>query len=258
MIMNKLQLSAVVLSQNEEKNLPRCLQSLKFADEIVVVDALSEDDSVKIAGQHGARVISREWSGFSKQWQFALNQARGDWIFMCAADEEVTAELAAELRNVINGDPAADGFQVQRHSQYLGDWMRHGPWASDFQLRLFRRGAGTVTGQAVHEGVQLNGQPGRLIHPLLHYTHQTLTESVARLNRYTTLESNDRADRRRISPFDFFISPLGVFFKYYISKGCWRAGVRGFLLSAVTAMYKSVLYIKTYFLQRTDPPEARS
>jgi (heptosyl)LPS beta-1,4-glucosyltransferase len=256
--MNNVQLSAVVLSQNEEKNLPRCLESLKFADEIVVVDALSEDDSVKIARRYGARVISRPWPGFSKQWQFALDQARGEWIFMCAADEEVPAALAGELRAVIGGNPAGDGFQVQRHSQYLGDWMRHGPWARDFQLRLFRRGAGIITGQSVHEGVQLNGRPGRLAQPLLHYTHQTLTESVARLNRYTTLESRDRAGRRRISPFDFLISPMAVFFKYYISKGCWRAGVRGFLLSAVTAMYKSVLYIKTYFLQRTGRPEARS
>lgn len=255
--MNSIQLSAVVLSQNEANNLPRCLESLKFADEIVVVDALSEDDSVKIAGRHGARVISRQWPGFSKQWQFALDQAGGDWIFMCAADEEVPADLAGEVRAVIEGNPAADGFEVQRHSQYLGDWMRHGPWANDFQLRLFRRGAGRISAQAVHEGVQLNGRPGRLAYPLLHYTHQDLSQSVARLNRYTTLESNDRAGRRRIRPFDFFISPLGVFFKYYISKGCWRAGVRGFLLSAVTAMYKSVLYIKTYFLQRAERPGRR-
>ncbi len=248
--MNNIQLSAVVLSQNEEKNLPRCLKSLNFADEIVVVDALSEDDSVKIARRLGARVISQKWPGFSEQWQFAIDQARGEWIFMCAADEEVPAALAGELRATVNRSPAAAGFQVQRHSQYLGDWMRYGPWANDFQLRLFRRGAGSITGQSVHEGLQLDGRPGRLANPLLHYTHQTLTESLTRLSRYTTLESKDRAGRRRISPFDFVIPPLGVFFKYYIAKGCWRAGVRGFLLSAVTAMYKSVLYIKIYFLQR--------
>ncbi len=248
--MNNIQLSAVVLSQNEEKNLPRCLKSLNFADEIVVVDALSEDDSVKIARRHGAQVILQKWPGFSEQWQFAIDQARGEWIFMCAADEEVPAALAGELRATVNRSPAAAGFQVQRHSQYLGDWMRHGPWANDYQLRLFRRGAGSITGQAVHEGLQLDGRLGRLTNPLLHYTHQTLTESVTRLSRYTTLESKDRAGRRRISPFDFMISPLGVFFKYYFSKGCWRAGVRGFLLAAVTAMYKSVLYIKIYFLQR--------
>ena len=251
--MSNVQLSAVVLSQNEEKNLPRCLDSLKFADEIVVVDALSEDESVKIARQYGARVMSRRWPGFSKQWQLAIDQARGEWIFMCAADEEVPPALARELRAVIGGNPPESGSQVPRLSQFLGGWMRHGPWANDYQLRLFRRGAGIVTGQSVHEGVKLSSRPGRLDSPLLHYTHQSLGESVTRLNRYTTLESMDRAGRRRISPFDFVISPLGVFFKYYLSKGCWRAGVRGFLLSAVTAIYKSVLYIKIYFLQRSRP-----
>jgi glycosyltransferase involved in cell wall biosynthesis len=251
--MNGIQLSAVVLSQNEEKNLPRCLDSLKFVDEVVVVDAESGDDSANIARQRGARVISQKWLGFSKQWQLAIDQAKGGWILMCAADEEVPAALARELRAVVEGNPPEEGFQIPRQSQFLGGWMRHGPWANDYQLRLFRRGAGVVSGQSVHEGIEMVGRPGRLHNPLLHYTHQTLAESVARLNRYTTLESRDRVGRRRISPFDFVISPLGVFFKYYVTRGCWRAGVRGFLLAAITAVYKSVLYIKIYFLQRSRP-----
>lgn len=248
--MNDITLSAVVLSQNEEKNLPRCLRSLRFADEIVVVDALSEDASPEIAREHGARVIRRRWMGFAEQWRLAVDEARGDWVFMCAADEEVTESLAAEISRTVSGRPDRNAYRVPRKSQFLGEWMMYGPWAEDAQVRLFRRGRGRIAERAVHEGVVVEGGTGRLKNHVHHYTHQTLSQSVARLNRYTTLEAGDRRDRRRIGAADFVFPPLGVFLKCYLSKGCWRAGIRGFLLSAITAMYKSVLYIKIYFLQR--------
>jgi glycosyltransferase involved in cell wall biosynthesis len=239
-----------VLSQNEENNLPRCLRSLKFADEVVVVDALSEDSSPELARAHGARVIQQQWMGFSRQWQFAIDHAQGDWVLLCAADEEVSAALAEEILQALSQPADRCGYQIPRRSQYLGDWMDHGPWAKDAQVRLFRKGRGRIAERAVHEGIILQGPVGRLSNPVYHYTHQTIAESVARLNRYTTLEAGDRAERRRIGVADFVLSPFAVFCRYYLSKGCWRAGFRGFVLSAVTAMYKSVLYMKIYFLQR--------
>ncbi len=253
--MPPIALSAVVLSQNEGKNLPRCLKSLQFADEIVVVDALSEDDSVRIAKAHGARVVSRTWMGFAKQWQFALDQAEGKWVFLCAADEEVPEHLASEIKRIIGDVPPCEGYRVPRRSQFLGEWMLHGPWARDSQVRLFLKEAGTIADRSVHEGVLIDGKIGNLTVPLNHYTHQTLSESITRLNSYTSLEAQDRINRRRIGAVDFLIPPLGVFFKYYISKGCWRAGLRGFLLAAITAIYKSVLYIKIFFLQRQNKVE---
>jgi len=247
---NEIVLSAVVLSQNEEKNLPRCLASLKFADEVLVVDAMSEDSSPELARAHGARLVQKRWMGFAAQWQFAIDQAQGAWVFLCAADEEVPPALAAEVRDTISRPNAFDGYRVPRKSQFLGEWMRYGPWAKDSQVRLFRKGRGRIAERAVHEGIMVEGAVGDLLKPMHHYTHQTIAESVARLNRYTTLEAGDRANRRRIGVLDFVFPPLGVFFKYYISKGCWRAGTRGFLLSAITAMYKSLLYMKIFFLQR--------
>jgi glycosyltransferase involved in cell wall biosynthesis len=248
--MSDIILSAVVLSQNEEKNLPRCLRSLKFADEVLVVDALSEDSSPEIARDQGARVVQQKWMGFAGQWQFAVDHARGDWVLLCAADEEVPAALAGEIRRTVSQPGGSNSYRIPRRSQFLGDWMDHGPWARDAQVRLFRKDCGHIAERAVHEGVMVQGEAGMLVNPIYHYTHQTIAESVARLNRYTTLEAGDRAGRRRIGLFDAVFPPLAVFYRYYLVKGCWRAGFRGFLLSAITAMYKSILYLKIFFTQR--------
>jgi glycosyltransferase involved in cell wall biosynthesis len=244
-------LSAVVVAQNEEKNIERCLRSLRFADEIIVVDAYSEDRTAEIARALGARVLSRAWDGFAPQKQFAIEQTEGDWILLVDADEEASGELAREIRSVVDGDPAAPaaGYRVRRENFFMGAPMRHGPWRDDYNVRLFRRGRGSVSRRPVHEGIVLSGEAGTLQAPLFHYTHQTLSESFLRLNRYTTLEAVDRAARRRIGLFDVAVPPFGVFLRYYIIGGCWKAGARGFLLSAITAMYRSVLYAKTYHLQ---------
>jgi (heptosyl)LPS beta-1,4-glucosyltransferase len=244
-------LSAVVVAQNEERNIERCLRSLRFADEVIVVDAYSEDRTAEIARSLGARVLSRAWDGFAPQKQFAIDQARGDWILLVDADEEASEALAGEVRSVVDGESPgrAAGYRVRRESFFMGAAVRHGPWRDDSNVRLCRRGQGSVSRRPVHEGIVLAGEAGTIRAPLFHYTHQTLSESFRRLNRYTTLEAVERAARRRIGLFDVVVPPLGVFLRYYIIGGCWKAGMRGFLLSAITAMYRSVLYSKTYLLQ---------
>ena len=229
----------------------RCLRSLAFADEIVVVDANSRDGTDDIAHSLGARVISNAWPGFAEQRRVGLEHARGDWIFMCDSDEAATPELGTEMRDIVSAaHELPDGFRVKRHNHYMGRWIRHGPWARDTQLRLFRSGAGRVSEKSVHEGVIVDGETGLLNAVLLHYTHHTLSDSIARINRYTTLEARDRADRRRISVLDPLFPPIGVFLNYYLRQGCWRDGTPGFFLSATTAMYKCLLYVKIFCLQR--------
>ena len=242
--------SAVVLTRNNAPIIARCLRSLSFANDIVVVDAESVDDTASIARALGARVIERPWPGFGEQRRFALDQARNDWVLVIDSDEEVTAELALEIASVVSGGTSAAGYRVRRRNQFLGRWMDVGPWARDTQLRLFRRDAVRVAGASVHESYAVDGDVAVLASPLLHYTHTSIAESVQRLNTYTTLEARDRAARRRIRALDPLLLPPGVFFKYYISKGCWRAGVEGFLLAAITAMYKSVLYVKIRAIQQ--------
>jgi glycosyltransferase involved in cell wall biosynthesis len=251
--------TAVVLAQNCAGVIERCLRSLSFADEVLVVDGGSHDDTAAMAAGSGARVLVHPWPGFAAQRRFALAAAAHQWVFVCDADEEVTPELAHEIATVLGASFVGGGvvgFRVRRRNQFLGEWMDVGPWARDHQLRLFRRAAVRVTEASVHEGYAVDGPVGTLAAPLHHYAHPTLGESIRRLNRYTSLEARDRVARRRIRALDPLVSPAGVFFKYYIAKGCWRAGVRGYLLASITAMYKSILYIKIRSLQRRGRMEA--
>ncbi len=243
--------AAVVIALDAAADIRRCLGSLAFADEVVVVDGGSSDDTVALARAAGARVVSNPWPGFAAQRRFALDQTSAAWVFVCDTDEEVTPELAGVIRDAISGDDAPAGFRVRRRNQFLGGWIDVGPWSDDTQLRLFRRDAVRVTEAAVHEGYVVDGSVGTLGHPLLHYTHRTLSETMRRMNRYTTLEAPDRVSRRRIGALDPLVLPAGVFFNYYVIKGCWRAGVRGYLLAATTAMYRAVLYLKIRMLQQS-------
>lgn len=255
MTVDRPRISAVVLTQNVAAIIARCLSSLSFADEIVVVDADSSDDTPDLARRAGARVVSNPWPGFAAQRRVGLAEARHEWVFFCDSDEEVSPELAAEIQRAVDtADASTGGFRVRRRNQFLGRWIDHGPWAADFQLRLARRDQVEVTSQAVHEGLTTKRDVRVLHAPLYHYTHDTVYESVARLNRYTTLEAPDRVRRRRVGVLDPLVPPLGAFVRFYFFGGLWRYGARGYLLSAITAMYRSVLYVKVYSLQRRLEP----
>ena len=247
----RLPVTCLVLAQNSSPVIERCIRSLSFADDVLVVDGGSHDDTVAIAESLGARVVVNAWPGFAGQRRFALAHARHDWVLAVDSDEEVTPALALEIATALPkaDESAPGGYRIPRRSQFLGAWMDVGPWARDTPLRLFRAGATRLTEASVHEGFLVDGRIDTLVSPLFHYTHTSLGESIERLNRYTTLEARDRVNRRRIHALDPLISPVGVFLKYYLVKGCWRAGMRGFLLAAVTAMYKMVLYVKIRELQ---------
>lgn len=251
-------ISAVVLTQNNAAIVARCLQSLSFAGEIIVVDAESSDGTAGVARSLGARVVEHAWPGFTDQRRFALSLSRYDWVFVCDSDEEVTPELAREIVAAVfasdasAGGGAPRGFRVRRRNQFLGRWMDVGPWARDTQLRVFRKDAVRVAEVSVHESYQVDGRVETLATALNHYAHPTLADSIERLNRYTTLEARDRAARRRVRALDPLVLPAGAFLNYYVFKGCWRAGVEGFLLAAITAMYRGVLYVKIRSIQRAE------
>jgi len=248
----RLRVTCLVLAQNSASIIARCIRSLAFADDVLVIDGGSRDDTVNIARTCGARVIVNPWPGYGGQRRFALEHVKHEWAFFCDSDEEVSPELAFEISAAMEraGDANAPrAYRVPRRSQFLGAWMDVGPWAQDTPLRLFRAADARVTEASVHEGIHVDGFVGTLASPLFHYTHTTLAESIRRLNLYTTLEARDRASRRRIHPLDPLVSPLGVFLKYYLVRGCWRAGMRGYLLACTTAIYKMVLYVKIREIQ---------
>ncbi|MDZ7269921.1 MAG: glycosyltransferase family 2 protein [candidate division KSB1 bacterium] len=261
-------LSVIIITQNEAHLLGDCLASVAFADEIIIVDGESTDDTQALCREfaeaqrrHGGaevRLFVRPWPGFAAQKQFALEQARGEWVLSLDTDERVTPALAAEIQAVLQ-NPRADGYYIPRLSTFLGKFMRHGGWYPGHQLRLFRAARTRVSQKHAHEGFLVTGTRGYLQHDLLHDTHRTLEESLARMNRYSSLEARDRAGRR-VHWWDFFFRPLAAFWNKFVAHHGWRDGQHGLVLALVTAMVKLALYLKLWEAQQNTgagrPPDA--
>ena len=245
--MTRPRLSVVVVTLNEEERLRACLESAAWADEIVVVDALSHDKTVQIAREFTDRVIVRPWPGFAAQKNFGLAEAGGDWILSLDADEQVSPELRDEILRVLADDGPHDGYRVPRRNLFGGQWVRHGGLWPDWQLRLFRRGRGRFVERAVHESVEVAGMVGRCRGPLIHRSYRDVTDFLDRADRYSTLAAEERVrSGRRVRATDFILRPAGRFLSMYILKlGCLD-GVRGLLLASLYAYYVFIRSVKAW------------
>jgi len=250
-------LSVAIITQNEENNIRDCLESVKWASEIVVVDAFSEDKTAEICRCFTDKVFLKQWNGFAEQKQYALDHCTSQWVLSIDADERVTAELREEILRLFEQELLFDGYYVARRSYFLGRWMRYGGWYPGYQLRLFRRDAARVSRARVHEGFIVTGKTGTLQHDLLHYSHSSLNESLQKLNRYTSLEALDVYTRKRVRWYDFLLHPAGAFLKKYIVQKAVLEGMHGFLLSMITAFLKMVLYMKIWLIQHESDDELR-
>lgn len=231
-------LTVTVVTLNEAERLRACLESVAWADEIVVVDAESHDKTVAVAREFTDRVWVRPWPGFAAQKNFALEQVRGDWILSLDADETVSPELRAEIESTLAGGAAHDGYAVPRRNLFLGQWVRHGGLYPDWQLRLFRRGRGRFRDRAVHEAVQVEGRVGRLRGHLVHRSYESLDDFFERAHRYSTLAAADlvRAGAR-VRARELVLRPLGRFLGTYVLRGGFLDGRKGLLLAALYAYY---------------------
>ena len=250
-------LSVFIITKNEESDIRPCLESVRWADEIVVVDAESTDRTVAICREYTDRVFVRPWPGFARQKAFALSQCRNDWVLSLDADERVRPELASEIRELLQGDPAAEGYLIARRSYFLGKWIRRGGWYPGYQLRLFRKSRARVLTSRVHEGFAVEGRIEKLGHDIDHHSHPSLSDSLEKLNRYSTLEALDRLDRKRVYWYDFIIHPLSAFLIKYMGQKAFLDGMHGFLLSWVSAFLKMSMYMKLWRLQRMDETELK-
>jgi (heptosyl)LPS beta-1,4-glucosyltransferase len=242
--------SITIIAWNEEERLRACLDSVSWADEIVVVDAESSDKTVQLAREFTDRVWVRPWPGFAVQKNFALEQATGDWILSLDADERVTTELAERIKAIVAGDGPADGYLIPRRNLFWGAWVRHGGLYPDYQLRLFRRGAGRFVEDAVHESVRVEGRVEPLREPLLHESYRDLEDFVRRSNRYSTLAAADWLRRgRKVGVPGLIMKPFGRFFSMYVLKRGFLDGWRGLVLA--------VLYAEYVFLRMAKAWEAR-
>ena len=178
-------LSVILITKNEAANIRACLESVAWADEIIVVDSGSTDDATAIAREMGAKVYEHDWPGFGLQKNRALGYATSDWVFSIDADERVTPELRAELEQVMRDDKA-EGYYCPRLSQFCGTFIHHSGWYPDYVLRLFKRDAGRFSDSLVHESVQLNGASAKLKSPLLHYSYLTMNDVERKVEHYSS------------------------------------------------------------------------
>jgi glycosyltransferase involved in cell wall biosynthesis len=249
-------LSVTVITRDEEAHLDACLESVAWADEIVVVDAQSADRTVEIAGKYASRVFVRPWPGFAAQKNFALDQATCPWVLSLDADERVLPELRDEIRRVLEADGPLDGYRVPRKNLFLGRWIRHGGWYPDHQLRLFRRDAGRFRDARVHEGVAVSGRVGHVRGALLHSSYRSVADFVQRANVYSALAAQDLVERgTRVSWTDFVVRPAARFGSMYLLRGGFLDGPHGLLLALLYAYYVLLRCAKAWELSRRDPPE---
>lgn len=240
----KIPVSVAIITKNEESNIGDALESVRDFDDIVVVDAFSDDRTVGICRNYTDRIYQHEWPGFSRQKQRAVDYARNEWVLILDADERVTPELKTEMISGIAGG-LYHGFHIPRKNFFLGKWIRHSGWWPDYTLRLFRKDTAYVEPREVHEKVIVSGAAGRLKSPLIHYTYRTLGDYMEKMESYTTLSVEEILRQKgRPSPLSLLVNPLAAFVKMYFLRQGFRDGIRGLMLAVLYAFQAFLKYAK--------------
>jgi len=244
-----VKISATIITYNEERNLPRAIESLRCADEIIVVDSGSSDRTVEIAQKLGARVVESGWPGYANQKNFAAEQAAHDWILSIDADESLSEALEAEIWQLKKDGPRYDAYTMPRLARYLGRWIYHSGWYPDRKVRLYHRRKAQWVGAYVHESVTVSGTVGRLDSNLLHFTCESLSEHLKTMDRYTTLAAEQIiAARQTITWGRLIFEPPWTFFRTYFVKLGFLDGVEGLAIANMAAMYNFLKYAKARFM----------
>jgi glycosyltransferase involved in cell wall biosynthesis len=248
-----MRLSAIVIAKNEAANIAECLDSLAFCDERIVVDGGSDDGTAALAEAKGACVVvSREWSGFGPQKNFALSLASGDWVLSLDADERVSPALAREIGAAI-ASGRADAYEMPRLSRFCGREMHFSGWYPDYVLRLFRRGKARFSDDAVHEHVTCDGSLDRLKEPLLHRPVTRLEDALSRMDLYSTAGADMLiASRRRVTFMSGILHGLWTFLRTYVLRAGFLDGREGFLLAVANAEGTYYRYMKAWLKGRRN------
>ena len=250
-------LSVVILTKNEEAVIRDCLESVKWAHEIVIVDDYSTDRTVEICREYTDKIFQKKLNGFSEQRGFGINKTSGDWIFHFDADEMAMPPLQEEIKAVLKNGTEYDGFLIPRPTNYLGSEIRYCGWNSKTMV-LFRKEKGRYDGKLVHESVIVDGRIGHLKNNIMHRAYKNLSEHFSRMELYTSLDAEDMWRKGvRLNPLNypvyFFMKPVFVFFRKYIFMGGIMDGVRGFFISVITAFIVFMNYAKLWEMQKNVP-----
>ena len=242
-------IAAIVITKNEERNIGACLGSLRWVQDLIVVDACSTDRTVEIVREYTPRVFIRAWPGFGPQKNYALNQATADWVLIVDADERVTDALKAEILHLLQAGIPADvvGFEIPRRNYFYGRCIEGGGFSPDCQLRLFRRTAGRYDDVLLHERLHLRGRIGRLQSPLDHHSMPSVGTHVKKMMRYTTLGAQEKLKiRSRVTPLQLAGNHLGTILKTYFLRGGYRDGLHGIVVVLFAGLHTFVKYAKAW------------
>lgn len=256
----RVNVSVVVITKNEEHNIEECLESVRWADEIVVIDAESTDRTVEIAQKYTDKVFVRPWPGFGPQKNFAMEQAHSDWILILDADERVTLDLRQEIQQVVKQSSSHDpvAYRIPRRNFYYGRWIKHGGVYPDYQIRVIRRAAARYNDMPVHENLIVEGGVGALRGHLDHYTERRIADHFKKFGRYTMLAAQQKLkSRKSVHWYDLVGRPLVIFLKTYVVKQGFRDGIHGLILSVFASMYSFVKYSNLWDLTRRLGKEER-
>jgi glycosyltransferase involved in cell wall biosynthesis len=242
--------SAVLITKDAGSQLEACLSSLGFCDEIVIVDSGSSDDTAEIAQRFKARVVDKQWLGFGRQKQFAVDQATHDWVLCIDADEWISEELAASIAGALE-NPVAPVYRMSRCNRFFGRWLRHGEGYPDWSPRLFDRRSARWSDDPVHEKVLYAVTPGTLNGDLMHESAETLRAYLDKQNRYTSLAAQQLFDQgKKASVFQLVGSPLVRFLKFYIFRLGVLDGLPGLAHTVIGCMNSFMKYAKLAELNR--------
>jgi glycosyltransferase involved in cell wall biosynthesis len=244
--------SVVIVAKNEEKNIGAALESAKDFEDIVVVDSFSEDKTVEISRRYTDRVFQREWQGYARQKQTAVDYAKKEWVFILDADERITPELEEEISQLFAHHPSRiihHGFYVPRKNFFLGRWIRHSGWWPDHTIRLFKKEVSYVEPREVHEKVIVKGDVGYLKGHMEHYTYDSISDYIKKMENYSTLSAREIALKNpkpsAFAPaFKMLTSPLFTFAKMFFLKQGFRDGFHGLMLAALYGFYSFLKYAK--------------
>jgi glycosyltransferase involved in cell wall biosynthesis len=246
-------LSVVVPAFNEAPRIGACLESVRWADEVLVVDAFSTDGTVEAARKLATRVLQHEYVNSAAQKNWTIPQAAHRWILVVDADETVSPQLASEIRAVMERGPDCDGYVIRRVNHFHGKPVRHGGWGRDRVLRLFNREKARYQEKRVHAEVEVAGTVSELEHPLLHDTFRGFGDYLKKIDRYTRWGAEDlHRQGRRAGPADLLLRPAGRFAKRYLLQAGFLDGVEGLLISGLDTYSVFLKYARLWEMNRFD------
>jgi len=238
-------LSVAIITRDEAEKIHECLQSVAFADQIVVVDSGSRDDTVPIAAAFGCEVFNEAWCGFGPQKQLAVDRCRNEWVLILDADERLPPETCEVIRDIVSHPPQADGYSFPRKNYFQGRWIRHAGWWPDRVVRLFRKDRGCLTPAPVHESVEVRGVVSCLACPIEHFTESRLSEILKKIDRYSTLGAQEAfAAGRTATVGGAAVRAKLTFLHNYIFRLGFLDGSQGFTLAATDGVNKFFKYAK--------------